>query len=334
MTSKWKGALELESATWLRLATTLFVSLCAIEVRADQAPIVVAPDGSGHFKTVQSAIDSIPDKNTDSRVIVIKPSIYKERLLISASKTFITLRGEHKHAGKTVLTFNRYWGMDDPEAPGKKVDSDDVQSVSIHADNFIAENITFENSAGEVGQAPAVRTRGDKQSFRNCRFLGWQDTLYVDGKRTYFKDCYVEGRVDFIFGDATAVFENCHIHSKKGGFVTAAGTKPETPFGLVFLKCKLTGMGGNAYLGRPWQKGAATAFIGCEFGNHLHPEGWSDAPGTDNHKTARYVEYKNTGPGADTRKRPDWTRQLSDAEAKAYTIENILSGEDRWNPRQ
>jgi pectinesterase len=319
---------------WLRVATTLFVLLGVSAIRADHPAIIVAPDGSGHFKTVQSAIDSIPDENREPRVIVIKPGTYKERLVINEGKSFITLRGEHKHAGNTILTFNRYWGMDDPEAPGKKVDTADVESVSIHADNFTAENITFENSAGEVGQAPAVRTRGDKQSFRNCRFLGWQDTLYVDGKRAYFKDCYVEGRVDFIFGDATAVFENCHIHSKKGGFVTAAGTKPETPFGLVFLKCKLTGMGGNAYLGRPRQKGAATAFIRCDLGNHLHPQGWSDAPGTDHHKTARYVEYENTGPGADTSERPDWTRQLSHAEAKAYTIENILSGEDGWNPHR
>ena len=158
MTSKWKGALELKSATKVRVVTTLSVSLGASAIRADHPAIVVAPDGSGHFKTVQSAIDSIPDKNTESRVIVIKPGIYKERLLISESKTFITLRGEHKHAAKTVLTFNRYWGMEDPEAPGKKVETNDVESVSIHADNFTAENITFENSAGEVGQAPAVRT--------------------------------------------------------------------------------------------------------------------------------------------------------------------------------
>jgi pectinesterase len=320
--------------TWLCVVTTLSVSLGTTAICADHPVIIVAPDGSGHFKTIQSAIDSVPDENKDSRVIIIKPGIYKERLLISESKTFITLRGEHKHATKTVLTFNRYWGMEDPAAPGKKVETNDVESVSIHADNFTAENITFENSSGEVGQAPAVRTRGDKQSFRNCRFLGWQDTLWIGGGRTYFKNCYVEGCVDFIFGDATAVFENCQIHSKKGGFVTAAGTKPELPFGFVFLKCKLTGMGGDAYLGRPWQKSAATAFIECELGNHLRPEGWSDAPGTDNHKTARFVEHKNTGPGADTSERPDWTRQLSDAEAQAYTIENILSGEDRWNPQR
>ena len=320
--------------TWLCVVTVLFVSLGASVLRADHPAIIVATDGSGHFKTVQSAIDSIPDQNTEPRVIVVKPGTYRERVVIAESKTFLTLQGEDTDATKTVLTFNRYWGMDDPEAPGKRVESADIETVSIHPDNFTAENITFENTAGEVGQAPAVRTRGDKQIFRNCRFLGWQDTLWVDGERTYFKDCYVEGRVDFIFGYATAIFENCHLQSKKGGYVTAAGTKPETPFGFIFLNCKLTGWGGKAYLGRPWKKGAATAFLRCELGAHLRREGWSEIPGTDNHKTARYVEYKNTGPGAVPSKRPDWTRQLSDAEAQAYTIENVLSGEDRWNPRR
>jgi pectinesterase len=330
MEMRWR----LKPITWLYLVTTLSVSLGASAIRAEHPAIIVALDGSGHFKTVQSAIDSVPDENTEPRVIVIKRGTYKERVVIGERKTFITLRGEHKDAGKTVLTFNRYWGMDDPAAPGRKVETDDVESVLIHADNFTAENITFENAAGEVGQAPAVRTKGDKQIFRNCRFLGWQDTLYLDGERTYFKDCYVEGRVDFVCGDGTAVFENCHVRSKKGGYVTAARTKPETPFGFVFVNCKLTGWGGKAYLGRPWQKGAATAFIRCELGNHVRPEGWSDNPGNDHHKTARYVEHRNTGPGAAPHRRPAWTRQLSDAEAKAYAIENVLSGEDRWNPKQ
>ena len=320
--------------TLFRAVTVIFLAFGVSGLCADHPPIVVAPDGSGHFRTVQSAIDSVPDNNTEPRVIVIKPGTYKEHLVINERKTLLTLRGEDKDAGKTILTFNRHLGMDDPAEPGKQVETNDIESVLIQPDNFTAENITFENTAGDVGQAPAMRAMGDKQIFRNCRFLGWQDTLCVNGKRTYFRDCYIEGRVDFIFGIATAVFENCHLQSKKGGYVAAAGTKPETPFGLVFLNCKLTGWGGRAYLGRPWQKGAATAFIGCQLGDHLRPEGWSEIPGFDNHKSARYVEYKNTGPGAAPHKRPAWTRQLSHAEAQAYTIANILSGKDRWNPQQ
>lgn len=308
----------------------LFGSLSAIVLRAEHAPIVVAADGNGQFRTVQSAIDSIPEKNDDPRIIVIKPGIYKEQLLIPKSKTFITLRGHDTDARKTVITFNRYATIEDPNAPGKRIGVAGSETVSINADNFTAENITFENSAGRARAAIALATKGDKQIFRNCRFLGWQDTLWVECKRGYFSDCYVEGRVDFIFGSGTAVFENCHLHATDGGVIAAASTKPETPFGLVFLKCRVTCKEDRSYLGSPWQPGAATAFIECELGENLWPQGWSEWGAN---KMARYVEYKNTGPGAHPDKRPAWTRQLSDAEAKLYTVENILAGNDHWNPR-
>lgn len=311
----------------------LFWSLCAIVLRAEPAPIIVAPDGTGQFKTVQGAIDSIPDDNTEWRVITIKPGTYKERLLIRGGKTFVILRGEEKDARRTVITFNRYAGMNDPDAPGKKLGTLGSESVVIEADNFIAENLTFENPSGAVEPAVAVRTSGDKQIFRNCRFLGWQDTLWINSKRMYFTDCYVEGRVDVIIGRATAVFEKCQIHGTDGGCLTAASTEPDTPFGLVFLKCKITCAEDRTYLGNPWQKGAATAFLECELPEHVRPEGWVEGHGNDYHKTARFFEYQNTGPGADTRRRAAWTRQLTEAEAKNYTVENILSGEDGWDPK-
>jgi len=317
----------------LHLAAALFWSLGAMVLRAEPAPIVVAADGSGQFTTVQSAIDSIPDDNTEWRVITIKPGTYKERVLIQASKTFLILRGEDKDARRTILTFDRYAGMDDPGARGRKVGTLGSESVVIQADNFTAENITFENSARRLGPAVALRTTGDKQIFRNCRFLGWQDTLWIDSKRMYFKDCYVEGRVDVICGRATAVFEKCHIHGTDGGCLTAASTELETPFGLVFLKSRITCAEDRTYLGSPWQKGAAAAFLECELRENLRPEGWIEWRGEEHHKTARFFEYRNTGPGANTSKRPAWARQLSEAEAKNYTVENILSGEDRWDPR-
>ncbi len=223
--------------------------------------------------------------------------------------------------------------MDDPDAPGKKVGTSGSESVLITPDQITCENLTFENSAGDIGQAVALRTLGDKIVFHNCRFLGWQDTLYVNGARTYFDNCYIEGRTDFIFGRATAVFENCELHSKNGGFLTAASTNPQTPYGLVFLNCKITGEGAAmTYLGRPWKEVAATAYIKCEIGDHVNPAGWSEWKGNENHKTARYVEYQCTGPRADRSKRPDWTKELSDDEASKMTVENILSGADHWDP--
>lgn len=312
----------------------VLVSLVSSRAWSAAAPIVVAPDGSGAFKTVQAAIDSIPDKNANAepRLILIKAGTYKEHILVPQNKPSITLRGEETDARKTILTFDRHAGMDDPEAPGKKVGTSGSESVLVQADGLSAENLTFENSAGEVGQAVAMRTMGDRLTFRNCRFLGWQDTLYVNGARTYFADCYVEGRVDFIFGRATAVFENCEIHSKNGGYITAASTKPEMPFGLVFLNCKLTGDGAKAYLGRPWKEGAATAFIHCQIGEHIRAEGFSEWRGNENHKTARYAEFGNTGPGADTASRPTWTKNLTEEEAAKYTVKSILAGADGWDP--
>lgn len=314
-------------------ATLLLCALGAVTLAAEPGPIVVAPDGTGQFKTVQAAVDSIPDNNSEWRLILIKPGTYRERLVINERKTFVILRGEDKEVRRTLITFNRYAGMNDPEAPGKKLGPNGSETGLIQADNFIAENITFENSSGAVAPAVAVRAGGDKQVFRNCRFHGWQDTLWVDGKRAYFTDCYLEGRIDFIFGRATAVFEKCNVHAVDGGTITASSTDSATPFGLVFLKCRVTCAEDLSFLGSPWKDGAATAFIECELRENLRAEGWKEWRGTDHHKTARFVEYRNTGPGADTSKRPAWTRQLSDAEAKSYTVENILGGEDGWDPR-
>ncbi|HEX3359144.1 MAG TPA: pectinesterase family protein, partial [Tepidisphaeraceae bacterium] len=227
----------------IRFSIALLILLSGSVALADDSQIVVAADGSGAFKTVQSAIDSIPDNNTQPRVIVIKPGTYKERIIIPKGKPGLTFRGDDKDASKTVLTFNRHSGMDDPDAPGKKVGTSGSESVLITPDQITCENLTFENSAGDIGQAVAMRTLGDKIAFYNCRFIGWQDTLYPNGARTYFGNCYIEGRTDFIFGRATAVFENSEIHSKNGGFLTAASTNPQTPYGLVFLNCKITGEG-------------------------------------------------------------------------------------------
>ena len=318
--------------TKLPLVMVLSGSLCAFQLRAEQAAIVVASDGSGQFKTVQAAIDSIPDDNAEPRLIIVKPGTYQEQVVINGNKPFVTLRGADKDPGKAVLTFNRYATIEDLEKPGKRIGFHGTESVAIHADNFTAENITFENTAGRIASAMAVRDGGDKQVFRNCRFLGWQDTLCLVGHRMYFRDCYLEGRVDFIIGSATAVFEKCHLHATDGGVMTAPSTNPETAFGLVFLKCRVTCKEDRSYLGAPWQAGAAAAFIECELGENLWPQGWTEWRGENHHKSARFVEYRNTGPGANPQKRPSWTRQLSDAEAEKFTVQNILGGNDGWDP--
>ena len=289
--------------------------------------ITVARDGSGDFKTVQAAVDSVAGDR--AVVIHIKPGTYKDRIVIGKEKSHLTLRGDD--AKTTILTFDRNARFKGPD--GKEVGTFQSYSTRVDASDFLAENITFENTAGDTGQAVALYATGDRQIYHNCRMLGWQDTLYAENGRQYYKDCYVEGRVDFIFGGATAVFDHCEIHSKNGGHVTAARTPEDHPFGYVFLNCKLTGDSVPADLGRPWRPYAATVFIHCDLGSHIKPEGWSIWRGNENHKTARYAEFENTGPGFVPQKRLDWTRQLTADEAAKYTIPNILGGADHWNPQ-
>jgi pectinesterase len=199
----------------------------------------------------------------------------------------------------------------------------------VFGDGFVAENITFENSSGPVGQAVAVRVDGDKVMFRNCRFLGFQDTLYPHGEksRQYYKDCYIEGTVDFIFGWSTALFENCTIFCKKeSGYVTAASTLETTAVGFVFKNCNITGDApvSSYYLGRPWRSHAQTVFINCYLDKHIKAEGWHNWNKADAEKTTYYAEYQSTGPGASPATRVTWSHQLTAQEAERYTFEKIF----------
>lgn len=291
---------------------------------------VVSTGRDAQFTTLQQAIDAAPEHATKPHVILIKPGRYRwEQTLIPASKPFIHLVGED--AATTILSYhlNVYETRKDRHLRGRE-----GITLAVEADRFEATNLTFENSSGDHGQALAMRLDGDRATIRHCRLLGWQDTLMVNNGRHYFHDCYIEGRVDFIYGSATAVFEDCAIHSKNGGYITAASTPEEREFGLVFLRCRLTGdpapwdpegkPGMATYLGRPWRPHAQVAFIECEMDAHIRPEGWHNWGNPGNEKTARYFEYNCTGPGAATGGRVPWARQLTDMEARAYTAKNIL----------
>lgn len=304
---------------------------CLLGVSAGQkkADFVVAADGSGDFKTVQQAIDAVPDFRKNVTVIFIKNGLYKEKLVLAGSKPRIKFIGESVE--KTILTYDDYSSK--RNVFGEEMGTSGSASFYIYGDEFSAENITFQNSSGPVGQAVAVWVAGDKVQFKNCRFLGFQDTLYTYGykSRQYYKDCYIEGTVDFIFGSSTAVFDNCEIYCKKGGYVTAASTHDSTRYGYVFMDCRITGNGGSDsfYLGRPWRPYAKTVFIRCELGDIIHPDGWNNWGKESNEKTAYYAEYKNTGPGSKPRKRVIWSHQLTDSQAEEYKISKIFDG---WLP--
>src|SRR6185503_6011192 len=193
---------------------------------------------------------------------------------------------------------------------------------------------TFENSAGPVGQALAIRIEGDQVAFRKCRFLGWQDTILANRGRHYFADCYIAGHVDFIFGGATAFFERCHIHCLRSGYITAASTPMEQPFGFVFSHCKITGETDEVktYLGRPWRDFASVIFLNTEMSGVVRPVGWHNWDKPAREKSSRYAEYKSIGPGAQKESRVLWSRQLSGTEARSITVEKVLGGADKWNP--
>jgi pectinesterase len=307
--------------------------------------VVVAADGSGDYKTVQEAVDAVPANNATRFVIRIKAGKYEGQVIVPKNKPNVVFEGGGVE--KTILSWSH--NDADPEAPGTHFFN---PGVHIQANDFRAANLMVENTAGDRGQALALLVSGDRAAFENCRILGWQDTLLLESGRQYFKDCYVEGRVDFIYGAGTAVFDRCEIHSKNGGYVTAASTPQEAPYGFVFLNCKLTGDATpwvdptgaiapkvwklpNARLGRPWRPYASVTFINSEMGDHIMPEGWNNWGKVENEKTARYAEYGSKTPDGkplDVSKRVPWAKQLTAEEAAQYTIANILGGADNWNP--
>ena len=308
------------------VAALLFL---AAAVRA-QTNLFVAADGSGRFKSVQEAIMSVPSGSREDPVVIhIAPGTYHELIYLQREKRFFKLVGENPT--NTILSFNLFAGMTNAE--GKPIGTFKTPSTTIDADDFSAENLTFENAAGPVGQALAIRVDGDRASFRHCRFIGWQDTILLNRGRQYFDDCYVCGHVDFIFGAATAWFEDCEIHALRDGYLTAASTPVDVPFGFVFSHCQITGEPGvQTYLGRPWRIYASTIYLNCDLSDVVRPEGWNDWKKREAHTTARYAEFNSTGDGASPTNRPDWIKELTESEAKKITVEKVLGVPDGWNP--
>ena len=299
---------------------------------SQEKKIIVSQDGSGNYASVQSAFNAIPQNNKKPITIFIKHGVYKEKLLLDATKNFVTLIGEDKF--RTILTYDDHTGK--ISSKGDTINTRTSASFTIRGNNFSAFGITFENNAGfSAGQAVAVETQADKAIFLNCRFIGNQDVLFTnnDKSRQYYKNCYIEGTTDFIFGSSTVWFQQCHIHSKKNSHVTAASTPNENPFGYIFYDCVLTGDSAlhGVSLGRPWRPNASVTYIHCYIGQHIIPQGWSNWNQTDNYKTARYAEYKNYGPGADTQQRVQWSSQLTDEQVRKYTLKNIF---DNWDPKK
>ncbi|MBW3544015.1 MAG: pectin esterase [Bacteroidetes bacterium] len=294
----------------------------AVQKKEPPTEIVVAKDGSGDYEYLQDAIDAIRAFTPKRITVYIKNGVYKEKVLIPAWVTDITLRGES--ADSTILTFDDHAGRG-------KMGTFDTYTLRIQGNNINIENLTIANTAGPVGQAVALHVEGTRLVFRNCRLLGNQDTLFAsgEGSQQYYVDCYIEGTTDFIFGPATAFFENCHIHSKKDSYITAASTPAWVRWGYVFKNCSFTAAPGieKVYLGRPWRDYAKTVFINCSLGAHILPEGWHNWSRPEAEKTTFYAEHNSKGPGAKTANRVSWSHQLSKEAAAAYKLENVFRQE-------
>ncbi|WP_346236171.1 pectinesterase family protein [Niabella insulamsoli] len=318
---------------YLKIIFQLVLLLFAVNLFAAKPDFVVAQDGSGDFKTVQEAIDAVKDSSETRTVIYIKNGTYKEKLMLPATKTNVSFIGQD--VSRVVLTYDDYASKKNEK--GLNIGTTGSSSFFIFGDGFYAENITFENSAGPVGQAVAVRVSADRIRFKNCRFVGFQDTLYVHGagekSRQYYQNCYIEGTTDFIFGAATALFERCTIYCKKGGsYITAANTPKEASTGMVFLNCSITGdKGVSYYLGRPWGDYARTVFVKTTLPDFIRAEGWHNWGRPAAEQTVHYAEYKNSGPGAVIDQRVSWSKQLSKQEARRLTARHIFKGWDIKN---
>ncbi len=287
------------------------------------ADFVVAKDGSGDFFTLTEAVAAVPDYNNGCS-IRLSEGVYREKVSIPWTKRNVNLYG----VGKAVVSWDDFASR--KNALGHNIGTSGSATIYFGADNWTIDNVIFENTAGRVGQAVAVQTLGTNLRFRNCRFLGNQDTLYLRGagnsnehiggiRWVYFDNCYIEGTTDFIFGASAAIFRNCEIHSKSNSYATAASTVEGQEVGYIFHKCRLTAAEGvtKCYLGRPWRPFAKTIFIDCELGAHITAAGWELWSNKEQPETTYYAEYGSTGPGANPMGRVKWSKQLTDEEAKA-----------------
>ncbi len=298
---------------------------------------VVAQDGSGDYTTVQAAINSLRSNSTTRQVIYIKAGTYYEKLSVPAAKADITLLGED--ATTTILTYDDYSGR--KKADGTDTGTQNSASFTINATGFMAQELTFANShvnnTGQGDQAVAVGVYNDRAAFYNCRLVGYQDTFYVKNKaRVYCADCYIEGNVDFIFGDAVLLCERCRLHcNRHDSVLTAAADHSDSRFGFTFIDCRMTHIEGKDfngrdfttfYLGRPWKPNARVVFIRCDEPKTLNPKGWRRmSEGVD---AALFAEYQCTGEGATADRlsqREMGGRLLTDKEAATYTLENIFA---------
>ena len=333
------------------LALVPCCSLSAQDVHVHVSPSYKAA-GPGNenlteFPTIQNALDHHPFAGPGGRVFIeIEPGTYHERVIVTQNHKNITFIGKGAKPEDTVITNS----LNAKTAGGTFF----TETAEINGDGFEADNVTFENTAGNTGQAVAAAVRADRVVFKHVRFLGHQDTLFADYGRQYYVDCFITGGVDYIFGNAAAVFDRSELKSNGPGFVTAQSrTAPDQPTGYVILNSRVTssidkveapmdattpGAKSSAAanqmigLGRPWRAYSRVVYINSSLPAELNPAGWNNWGKPENESTAWYAEFGSTGPGANSTARVPWAHLLKPAEVKQFLPATFLRGSDHWNP--
>jgi pectinesterase len=337
----------------MRLPAAVIMLTIAVASHAQDVHVRVSPDvktgieATSEFPTIQMAMDHHPfaGKGPNGRqgrvYIEIQPGVYHERVIVTQNHTNITLVGMGKSPSDVVITNS----LNAKQVGGTFF----TETVEINGAGFEADNLTFENTAGNTGQAVAAAVRADRAVFKKCRFLGHQDTLFADYGRQYYVDSYIEGGVDFIFGNGTVVFDHSEIHANGRGFLTAQSrTDPHQSTGYVILNSKVTsgiedvsvpaGSSVNVSaqntisLGRPWRPHSRVVYIKTELPANISPQGWNAWGNTPGQPQAYYAEFESTGPGANPKARISWSHQLTAAQATRYMPRIFLAGLDHWNP--
>ncbi|KAI4999300.1 hypothetical protein ZWY2020_003889 [Hordeum vulgare] len=281
--------------------------------------LTVDQSGKGDYRKIQDAISAAPANSTTRTVILIKPGVYSEKIVVPRDKSYLTLIG--KSANATVITSNESWKS-----------TDTSPTVSVLASDFVARRLTFRNTFGTSAPAIAVRVAGDRAAFYGCSFLSFQDTLLDDEGRHYYYGCYVEGGTDFICGNGRALFEKCHLHSTSpnGGAFTAQRASEPDSTGYSFVRCKLTGVGaGTSILGRPWGQYSRVVFALTDMSAAVNPRGWDHWNNTSKERTVFYGQYQCYGEGSKTDGRVKWARNLSKAEAAPFMTKAWIGGQ-QW----
>ncbi|UJF36403.1 pectinesterase family protein [Paenibacillus hexagrammi] len=342
------------------LPVTAYISVLPDVASGAKQFILVAADGSGDYRTIQEAIHAVPDQNDGRAVIFVKNGLYYEKVLIPESKPYISMIGESEDG--VILTYDDSPKKTSANGSSLGLGTYTDYTLMIKGHDFYGKNLTIRNTSGSgSGQSVALDIYADKVMFENSRITAYQDTLLtrnltdnadplnyannttIQSYRSYFKDCYISGSVDFIFGPGIAVFDHTELRSRLTGHVTAASTPLGQKFGYVFLDSKVTGEplinGKNGVdLGRPWRPYAKTVYLNSYIGAHIAATGWNNFGNASNERTAYYGEYNSYGPGANPTARLSWTHQLTSEEASDYTLANIFSksstinGTDDWDP--